>query len=96
MDSLDLTDEPHPTFLLQGHILNIGGDALSWGGGVDIDGPYCQTSFIIDMHMISRHDLYTLDLDTHFDCNPEEALVFFSFGNELGCCCCCCIIPSGL
>jgi hypothetical protein len=90
MDSLDLTDEPHPTFLLQGHILNIGGDALSWGGGVDIDGPYCQTSFIIDMHMISRHDLYTLDLD------PEEALVFFSFGNELGCCCCCCIIPSGL
>jgi len=56
MDSLDLTDEPHPTFLLQGHILNIGGDALSLGGGVDIDGPYCQTSFIIDMHMISRHD----------------------------------------
>jgi len=28
VDSLDLTDEPHPRFLVQGHILSIGGDAL--------------------------------------------------------------------
>jgi hypothetical protein len=27
-DSLDLTNEPHPRFLVQGHILSIGGDAL--------------------------------------------------------------------
>jgi hypothetical protein len=35
------------------------------------------TRFIIDnMHMISRHDLHTLDLDTHLIANPEEALIF--------------------
>ncbi len=28
MESLDLTHEPHPSFLVQGHILSIGGDAL--------------------------------------------------------------------
>ncbi len=28
VDSLDFTDEPHPRFLVQGHILIIGGDAL--------------------------------------------------------------------
>jgi hypothetical protein len=28
VDSLDLTHEPHPRFPLEGHILNIGGDAL--------------------------------------------------------------------
>jgi hypothetical protein len=61
----------------QGHILNIGGDALSgWGWTLMMD--HAVTSFIIDMHMISRHDLYTLDLDTHLIANPEEALVFFS------------------
>jgi len=43
--SLDLTDDPHPRFLVQAHILSTGGDALmadalmalyakgSWGGG---------------------------------------------------------------
>ncbi len=28
VDSLDLTNEPHPRFLVQGHILSVGGDAL--------------------------------------------------------------------
>ncbi len=28
VDSLDLTHEPHPRFLMQGHILRLGGDAL--------------------------------------------------------------------
>jgi hypothetical protein len=28
MDSVDWTDEPHPRFLMQGHILSVGGDAL--------------------------------------------------------------------
>ncbi len=28
MNSLDLTHEPHPRFLVQGHILSIGGDDL--------------------------------------------------------------------
>jgi hypothetical protein len=28
VDSLDLTLEPHPRFLVQGHILSVGGDAL--------------------------------------------------------------------
>ncbi len=28
MDSVDLTLEPHPRFLVQAHILSIGGDAL--------------------------------------------------------------------
>jgi hypothetical protein len=27
--SLDLTAVPHPRFLMQGHMLNVGGDALS-------------------------------------------------------------------
>ncbi len=29
VDPLDWTDEPHPRFLVQGHILSIGGDALT-------------------------------------------------------------------
>ncbi len=29
MDSLDLTDEPHPRLPVQGHILSVGGDAIS-------------------------------------------------------------------
>ncbi len=29
MDVLDWTDEPHPRFPVQGHILSIGGDALT-------------------------------------------------------------------
>jgi hypothetical protein len=28
VDSLDLTDEPHPRFSVQGHILSVGGDGL--------------------------------------------------------------------
>jgi len=28
VDSMDLIDEPHSRFLVQGHILSIGGDAL--------------------------------------------------------------------
>jgi hypothetical protein len=28
VDSLDLTDEPHRRFLVQGHVLSVGGDAL--------------------------------------------------------------------
>jgi len=27
-DSLDSTDEPHPRFLVQGHVVSVGGDAL--------------------------------------------------------------------
>jgi hypothetical protein len=29
MESLDLTDEPHPRLSVQGHILSVCGDALS-------------------------------------------------------------------
>jgi hypothetical protein len=29
VDPLDWTDEPHPRFPVQGHILSIGGDALT-------------------------------------------------------------------
>ncbi len=29
VDSLDWVDQPHPRFPIQGHILSIGGDALS-------------------------------------------------------------------
>jgi hypothetical protein len=31
VDSLDLSDELHPQFPVQGHILSTGGDALMWG-----------------------------------------------------------------
>jgi hypothetical protein len=51
MDSLDLTDEPHPTFLVQGHILNIGGDALSGWGWTLMD--HAVTSF----HYRYAHDI---------------------------------------
>jgi hypothetical protein len=30
VDSLDLTNEPHPRFPVQGRILSFGGDALRW------------------------------------------------------------------
>jgi len=29
VDSLNYTDDPHPRFLMQGHILSIGGDDVS-------------------------------------------------------------------
>lgn len=37
------------------------------------------------MHMISRHDFYTLDLDVcTFDCNPEESsCLLLLWKNEL-------------
>ncbi len=53
---------------LSGDWVNIGGDALSgdWTlvemllvGGWTLMMDHTVTSFIIDMHMISRHDLYT-------------------------------------
>ncbi len=43
MDSLDLTDGLHPKFLVEGHILNIDGDALSIWFGCPV-----KTGFFLD------------------------------------------------